>query len=62
MVPALSLITPITNRFNLGLLPYLDMMNSGQLLGAITNAGFAIEHQWQPHRKAALFVIARKPA
>jgi hypothetical protein len=38
------------------------MMNSGQLLGAITNAGFAIEHQWQPHRKAALFVIARKPA
>ena len=62
MVPALSLITPITNRFNFGLLPYLDMMNSGQLRRAITDAGFAIEHQWQPNRKSALFVIARKPA
>lgn len=62
MVPALSLITPITNRFNFGLLPYLDMMNSGQLRRAITDAGFVIEHQWQPNRKSALFVIARKPA
>jgi ubiquinone/menaquinone biosynthesis C-methylase UbiE len=62
MVPALALVTPITNRFNLGFLPYLDVMTSGQLLGAITNAGFAIEHQWQPNRKAAVFLIARKPA
>lgn len=61
MVPALSFITPITNRLNFGLLPYLDMMNSSQLLGAITHAGFAVDHQWQPNRKSALFVIARRP-
>lgn len=62
MVPVLGLIAPITNWLNLRFLPYLDVMNSGQLVRAIADAGFAIEHQWQPSRKAALFIIARKPA
>jgi len=61
MVPALAFLTPITNRLNLPFLPYLDAMTSTQLAGAITGAGFVIEHQWQPNRKAAVFVIARKP-
>lgn len=62
MVPALALLTPLTNRLNLPFMPYLDAMTSPQLANAIINAGFVIEHQWQPNRKAAVFVIARKPA
>lgn len=61
MVPALALLAPVANRLNLSFLPYLDAMNSRQLLAAITQPGFVVEHQWQPTRKAALFVIARKP-
>lgn len=62
MVPALGLVAPLANRLNLSFLPYLDAMSSRQLLDAITQPGFIAEHQWQPTRKAALFVIARKPA
>lgn len=58
--PLLGWVTPITNR--LGLIPYLDAMTSDQLVKAMTDAGFVIEHRWQPSRKAALFLIARKPA
>lgn len=61
MVPALALLAPVANRLNLSFLPYLDAMSSRQLLAAITQPGFVVEHQWQPTRKAALFVIARKP-
>jgi ubiquinone/menaquinone biosynthesis C-methylase UbiE len=61
MVPALAFLTPLTNRLNLPFMPYLDAMTSPQLANAIINAGFVIEHQWQPNRKAAVFVIARKP-
>ena len=61
MVPALALLTPITNRLNLGFLPYLDAMTPAQLRRAIEAEGFAVEHQWQPSKKAAVFIIARKP-
>lgn len=61
MVPALALLTPITNRLNLGFLPYLDAMTPAQLRCAIEAEGFAVEHQWQPSKKAAVFIIARKP-
>jgi hypothetical protein len=37
-------------------------MTSDQLVEAITDVGFVIEHRWQPSQKAALFLIARKPA
>ena len=58
-MPLLGWVAPLTNR--LGLIPYLDPMNSAELVAALTGAGFIIEHRWQPSRKAALFVIARKP-
>lgn len=59
--PALGLVAPLLNRINFGLLPHLDAMTGDQLVAAIESAGFAIEHRWQPSRKAALFLIARKP-
>jgi ubiquinone/menaquinone biosynthesis C-methylase UbiE len=58
--PLLGLATPLTNR--LGLIPYLDVMDSTQLVTVLTSAGFQIGHRWQPDRKSALFLIARKPA
>lgn len=58
--PLLGWVTPLTNR--LGLIPYLDVMTSDQLVEALTDVGFVIEHRWQPSPKAALFLIARKPA
>jgi ubiquinone/menaquinone biosynthesis C-methylase UbiE len=61
MVPVLAFLTPLTNRLNLPFMPYLDAMTQDQLAQAITQAGFAIEHQWTPNKKAATFIIARKP-
>lgn len=58
-MPLLGWMAPLTNR--LGVIPYLDPMTSAELVAAITRAGFVIEHRWQPSRKAALFLIARKP-
>lgn len=57
--PLLGWLSPLTNR--LSLIPHLDAMTSAELVAALTRAGFVIEHRWQPSRKAALFLIARKP-
>jgi ubiquinone/menaquinone biosynthesis C-methylase UbiE len=59
--PLLGLLTPLTNRLGQGLIPYLDVMDSAQLVAALTHAGFHVEHRWQPDRKSALFLVARKP-
>ena len=45
----------------LGLLPDLRMIASRDLRRDLVRAGFEIEHSWLPSRRAALFVIARKP-
>jgi Methylase involved in ubiquinone/menaquinone biosynthesis len=45
----------------LGLLPRLDFMTHAQLRDAIAAGGFAIEHDWRPNPRAAVFIIARKP-
>ena len=42
-----------------GLLPQLDVMTTAELVRSLTNAGFAIEHQWQPGRGKAVFIVAR---
>jgi ubiquinone/menaquinone biosynthesis C-methylase UbiE len=60
--PLLGFVAPLTNRLGLGSIPYLDVMDSARLITAITDAGFQIEHRWQPNRKSALFLIATKPA
>lgn len=46
----------------IGLLPMLNVMTPDQLRADMQQAGFVIEHDWRPAPKAALFLIARKPA
>jgi ubiquinone/menaquinone biosynthesis C-methylase UbiE len=45
----------------LGFLPILDVMTVGELVGSMTDAGFTIDHQWQPSRDKAVFIVATKP-
>lgn len=59
MLPAIRFVAPLGSR--LGLLPHLDVMTQGQLRLAMEAAGFTVEHEWLPNRKAAVFMIARKP-
>lgn len=60
MAPFVRYLAPLGNR--LGFLPHLDVMTQTQLRAAMETAGFAIEHEWLPNKKAAVFMIARKPA
>lgn len=55
-----KLIAPVGKA--LGLLPQLDVMTTQDLVRSLTGAGFSIEHQWQPGRGKAVFIIARAGA
>jgi len=44
----------------LGLLPILNVMTRDELTASIEGAGFSIEHNWQPGRGKAVFIVARK--
>lgn len=46
----------------LGLLPQLDVMTTAELVASLTSAGFIIEHQWQPGKGKAVFIVARAGA
>lgn len=52
-----KLIAPVGKA--LGLLPQLDVMTTQDLVDSLTGAGFSIEHQWQPGKGKAVFIIAR---
>lgn len=60
MNPIFRIILPIGRTF--GLLPILTFFNADGLVASLTNAGFAIEHQWNPGKPTSVFIIARKPA
>ncbi|WP_375058263.1 class I SAM-dependent methyltransferase [Zobellella sp. DQSA1] len=53
------MLIPLMQR--LGLAPYVNRLGRQQLLSRLTNAGFGVEHQWQPG-KGSLFIVARKCA
>ncbi len=55
-----KIIGPIGRR--LGLLPLLRVFTTTDLTDSLTAAGFAIDHQWQPARGKAVFIVARKAA
>lgn len=55
---AFKFIAPIGKA--LGLLPVLNVMTRSELERAMTSAGFSIEHNWQPGRGKAVFMVARK--
>lgn len=43
-----------------GRLPRLRFFTVDELATSMTNAGFSIEHRWQP-KKRSVFIVARKP-
>lgn len=53
----LKFVAPLGSA--LGLLPVLDVMRVDDLVGSLTRSGFTIEHQWQPSRDKAVFIVAR---
>ena len=55
-----KVIAPIGRFF--GLMPLVKVFTTKQLVDSLTNAGFEIEHQWQPGKGKAIFIVAKKPA
>lgn len=45
----------------LPLMPPVQTFSKDDLRRAISNAGFAIDHDWTPSEEAALFLVAKKP-
>jgi 2-polyprenyl-3-methyl-5-hydroxy-6-metoxy-1,4-benzoquinol methylase len=57
-LPMLRAILPL-GRF-LGLLPLVKFFTVNELEGDLTDAGFRIDHQWQPDKSKAVFIVATK--
>jgi 2-polyprenyl-3-methyl-5-hydroxy-6-metoxy-1,4-benzoquinol methylase len=57
-MPWIRFIAPV-GRF-LGLLPLISVFTHDQLKAALTDAGFAIEHDWKPGKGKAVFILGRK--
>ena len=53
-----KLIAPVGKL--IGLMPLLKVFTTGELLASLTDAGFEIDHQWQPGKGAAVFIVAKK--
>ena len=57
-------ITPDNARFFavpfFGLLPLLRIFTTRELEDSLTNTGFHIDHQWQPEKGKAVFIVAKK--
>ena len=54
----LKYIGPIGSA--LGLLPLVKVFTVPELVDSLTHGGFVIEHQWQPGKGKAVFIVARK--
>ncbi|MEE8306675.1 MAG: class I SAM-dependent methyltransferase [Gammaproteobacteria bacterium] len=55
-----KVIAPI-GKF-LRLMPLVTVFSEQELVKNFTNAGFSIDHQWQPGKGKAVFIVARKTA
>ena len=53
-------VVPVLRR--MGLIPNVSSLTEQTLIQELEQTGFEIVDQWRPSRKAAVFVIARKPA
>ena len=58
MALPLRMIVPV-GRF-LRLFPLVKVFSAGELKKNLESAGFEIDHEWQPKRHAAAFIICRK--
>ena len=59
MMPLFRLILPI-GRF-LRLFPLVKVFTAAELKSSFEKAGFEIDHEWQPKKNAAVFIVCRKP-
>ena len=46
----------------LGLMPLVMVFTTEDLVTCLTDAGFEIDHQWQPGKGKAVFIVAKKAA
>lgn len=53
-----KLIGPIGHA--LGLIPYVKVFTTHELMSMMTGAGFTIDHQWQPAKGKSVFIVAKK--
>jgi len=44
----------------LGLIPLIKVFTTTELENSLTDAGFEIDHDWQPKKVAGLFIVAKK--
>jgi ubiquinone/menaquinone biosynthesis C-methylase UbiE len=58
MMLLLRLIVPV-GRF-LRLFPLVKVFSAAELKDSLENAGFEIDYEWQPKKRAAAFIICRK--
>lgn len=54
----MNTIMPIGQFF--GFLPHVNVFGKKDLKESLTQAGFSIEHEWQPKEDAAVFIIGKK--
>ena len=52
-------VGPVGHFF--GVIPYVKVFTRQALEDSITGAGFTIDHQWQPGKGKAVFIVAKKP-
>jgi len=55
-----KIIAPVGKFF--GLMPLVKVFTTEELVTSLTDAGFEIDHRWQPGKGEALFVVAKKAA
>ena len=54
-----KLIVPVGKLF--GLMPLVKVFTTDELVAGLIDAGFEIDHQWQPGKGEAVFIVAKKP-
>jgi ubiquinone/menaquinone biosynthesis C-methylase UbiE len=59
MMPLFRLVLPL-GRF-LRLFPLVKVFTVTELKDTLEKAGFQIDHEWQPKKSAAVFIVCRKP-
>lgn len=58
-MPWVGLVGPLGRFF--GVMPYVSVFTRAELETGLRAAGFEIDYAWQPDRKAAVFIVAKKP-
>ncbi len=53
-----KLIAPIGRA--LGFFPLVRIFTAQHLIESLTDAGFALDYQWQPSKDKAIFIVAKK--